>query len=236
MTYILDSRSISSTRRGLADIPARLVVTPTGTIIRGCFPSVTAHRMIAYEQLLERDALYLFEFCPLVLNIQAQPFKLHYSHDGRTRRYTPDYALTLADGSRLIIEIKPMRSLEKPEIKAKFEAIAAAMARQEHRFMVLCENDIRKEPRLTNLKLLHPFLHLPYRAESRAVLAQLKTRLQECKALPLAECMPEGNHYGELLYLLAHGLLSFDFMQPIGPEMAVSLPNEEVDHALINWL
>jgi hypothetical protein len=95
MTYMLDSYFKSPTLKGFASIPAREVVTPSGTIIRGRFPSVTAHRMVAFEQLLERDALYLFEFCPFIKDIHEQPFKLNYAFANKTRRYTPDYALTL---------------------------------------------------------------------------------------------------------------------------------------------
>jgi len=222
--------------RSLTPPAARTVVAPTGTIIRGRFPSVTAHRMIAFEQLLERDALYLFEFCPLVQDIHAQPFKFHYAFDGKTRRYTPDYALTLTDGSCMIVEIKPNRSLDKPEIKAKFEAIAAAMARQQHRFMVLTDKEIRLEPRLGNFKQLHSYLRKPYQNESRATLTRLQSHLRECGSLPLADCVPEGRSLSDLLHLLAHGLLNCDYMQPIGQQSVVSLSNGEVNHVLINWL
>ena len=236
MTNTLNLPPKSLRLRSATPLAARTVVAPTGTIIRGRFPSVTAHRMVAFEQLLERDALYLFEFCPLVQDIHAQPFKFHYAFGDKIRRYTPDYALTLADGSRVIIEIKPSRSLEKPEIKAKFEAIAAAMARQQHRFMVLTDKTIRQEPRLSNFKQLYPFLRMPFRAENRALLSRLHTRLQECGSLSLTDCGPEGVTPSEILLLLAHGFLNCDYTQPIGPQSLVSLTNEEMDHVLIDWL
>lgn len=76
-------------RRNTTHVPARLVVAPTGVIIRGLFPSVKAERMVSYEQLLERDLLYLCDFARQVVDIREQPFKFRYAMGNKIRRYTP---------------------------------------------------------------------------------------------------------------------------------------------------
>ncbi|VEB41065.1 TnsA endonuclease N terminal [Chromobacterium violaceum] len=90
--------------------------------------------MVPFEQLLERDALYLFDFAPQIADIREQPFKFQYAMSNKVRRYTPDYALTMRDGSILIVEVKPTRSLAKPEVREKLLYIRYAMQRQGHQF------------------------------------------------------------------------------------------------------
>lgn len=216
--------------------PARQVVTRSGSIIRGRFPSCKAGRMVAFEQLLERDALYLFEFSPQVLAIREQPFKFSYADGGRMRRYTPDFALTLSDHSELVIEVKPSRSLAKPEVQAKLAAISDAMVRQGHRFLVLSDDVIRAEPRLSNLKLLFPHLSHPVSdAKCRRLRALVGSHTLE--GVPQVKTLAE--HFGgvpAVLHLLAHSLIGADGSQPIEQNTPVSLLPEEVDHVGIDWL
>ncbi len=128
--------------------PARQVVAPTGGIVRGWFPSIKAQRMVAFESLLERDALYLFEFSPAVANIQEQPFKLQYACGDVVRRYTPDFALDLHDGRTVIVEIKPENKLLQADVAESLRCIEAAFMRQGQVFRVLSDLTIRTQPRL----------------------------------------------------------------------------------------
>lgn len=236
MTHRIHATGPWSGRQAHSHSPVRQVVTRSGSIIRGRFPSCKVGRMISFEQLLERDALYLFEFSPQVLDIHGQPFKFFYADGGRTRRYTPDFALTLSDHSQLVIEVKPRKSLAKPEVQAKLAAISDAMERQGHHFMVLSDEVIRVEPRLPNLKLLFPHLRQPVSDAARC-------RLRALAATPspgtlfLVKVLAE--HFGgvpAVLHLLAHGLIGADSSLPIDQNTPVSLLPEEVDHVGINWL
>lgn len=214
---------------------ARQVVTRSGSIVRGRIPSCKAGRMIAFEQLLERDALYLFEFSPQVLAIREQPFKFFYADGTRTRRYTPDFALTLSDQSQLVVEVKPSKSLAKPEIQAKLAAISDAMTRQGHRFLVLSDDVIRAEPRLSNLKLLFPHLRHPVSDAMRWRLRALAEASSPGAILLVKELAEQFGGLPAVLHLLAHGLIWADSLQPIDQNTPVSLLPEEVDHVGINW-
>lgn len=234
MTHRIYATGPWSGRQADCHSPARQVVTPSGSIVRGRFPSYKAGRMVAFEQLLERDALYLFEFSPQVLDIHGQPFKFFYADGARTRRYTPDFALTLLDHSQLVIEVKPRKSLAKPEVQAKLAAISDAMERQGHRFMVLSDKVIRVEPRLPNLKLLLPHLSQSVSDSARWRLRALASSSGE---VLLVKVLAE--HFGGMpavLHLLAHGLIGAASSQPIDQNTPVSLFPEEVDHVGIDWL
>lgn len=236
MTHPTYATGFSPGRQTSFHIPAREVVTPSGSIVRGRIPSCKAGRMIAFEQLLERDALYLFEFSPQVLAIHEQPFKFFYADGAKTRRYTPDFALILSDRSQLVIEVKPRKSLAKPEVQAKLAAISEAMVRQGHRFLVLSDDVIRAEPRLSNLKRLFPHLSHPI---SDAMRRRLRTLVESPTQGGTLQVRALAELFGgapAVFHLLAHGLIGTDSSQPIDQNSTVSLFPEEVDHVRIDWL
>lgn len=214
--------------------PARDVLAPTGSIIRGCFPSTKAGRMVKHEQLLERDALYLFEFAKQVVDIQEQPFKLHYARSNKVRRYTPDYALILRDGDTLVVEVKPSRTLAKPEVYEKFLYIREAMIRQGYRFIVLSSDTIRKPSRLDNLKRLHRYLRSRSTIEKRRHVQQLRTHLGEHTILPLGLLAQHLGGMDDVLWFLAHGEFSCDLTLPLTSDTLVSLIPQEADHVFVD--
>lgn len=216
--------------------PARQVVASTGGISRGSFPSIKARRMVRYEELLELDSLYLFEFAQQVVDIQEQPFKFQYAMGNKVRRYTPDYALILRDGDILIVEVKPSRSLARPEVHEKFQYIREAMIRQGHRFIVLSSDTIRMPSRLDNLKRLHRFLGLPLLPEKRRHLRQLRTRLGDHTILPLESLAQHLDGMNDVFWYLAHGEVSCDLTQPLTSDSLISLIPQEADYVFVDSL
>ncbi|WP_141717147.1 TnsA endonuclease N-terminal domain-containing protein [Burkholderia cenocepacia] len=132
--------------------PVRNITTRSGGIPRGDFPSRKNNRMVGYEQLLEADACVLFEMSPLVISYREQPERIWFAHGDRTRLYTPDYELELADGHRLLVEIKPAARLAEPQIREKFRCIEEHMVRIGRAFTILTDASIRLQPRLSNLR------------------------------------------------------------------------------------
>lgn len=133
---------------------ARKVVTRRGRRFRGYFPSTKLGRMVAWESLLERDAILLLEFSPGVLSYQEQPTLVQYAHGTRVRDYYPDFELSLVNGKRVHIEVKTAYQLSKPEIAAKYTAIAEHYARVQQDYRIVTEVEICREPLQTNLRTL----------------------------------------------------------------------------------
>ncbi len=134
--------------------PVRKIVTRSGGIPRGLFPSRKNNRMVGYEHLLEADACVLFEMSPQIASYREQPIRISFPDGDRSRLYTPDYQLELKDGRQFLVEIKPARRLAAPEIRAKFDHIEEHMHRLGLPFLVLTDEVIRAQPRLTNLRRL----------------------------------------------------------------------------------
>lgn len=131
---------------------AREVVRPTGTIMRGKFPSRKNGRMVDHEGLLERDAIILFEASHRVKCYREQPTSIFYHDGGSLRRYTPDFELVLDTGEVLIIEIKHTGSLAHGKVKHKIDCIKKHYRDFGINYLVLTEEVIRQEPRLSNLR------------------------------------------------------------------------------------
>ncbi|WP_177187881.1 TnsA endonuclease N-terminal domain-containing protein [Formivibrio citricus] len=122
--------------------------------------------MVAWESLLEKDALLLLELSPGVVSYREQPTVIQYSDGIQVREYYPDFELVLADGSIVHLEVKPSEELAKPKIRSKYEQIAAHYRARQFTFRIITELEIRREPRFSNLELIayphsHAWLSLP---------------------------------------------------------------------------
>ncbi|MEV8638352.1 TnsA-like heteromeric transposase endonuclease subunit [Streptosporangium sp. NPDC051023] len=73
----------------------------------GLWWSSTVRGHVGFESWLERDHVMALDFDPHVVGISSQPFQLLW-HDGvRKRTHTPDYFARLADGTGLVIDVRP---------------------------------------------------------------------------------------------------------------------------------
>jgi hypothetical protein len=158
---------------------AREVITPSGGIMRGKFPSRKNARPVHHEGLLELDAIYHFEASPAIACYTEQPQTFAYADGARLRRYTPDFLLLLANGEPAWIEVKPAQALLKEEVAHKLTCVAAHMARRGRRFVVLTEAALKVEPRRSNLMtIFHRAARVPpTMAAARAGLARCAEEL-----------------------------------------------------------
>ncbi len=143
------------TPSGVAHQRARTILRHTGGIMRGKFPSRKTGRMIHHEGLLESDAIYHFECSPLISAYTEQPETIHYPDGKRLRRYTPDFELFLADGSTILVEIKPATQAAKDDTRHKLERITEHLTRVGREFVVVTDLQLRVEPRLGNLRWIY---------------------------------------------------------------------------------
>jgi len=207
---------------------ARNIISPTGGIVRGKFPSRKNGRMVHHEGMLELDAIYLFETSPQIVRYREQPMTIHYPDGPKLRRYTPDFELLLVTGEIVLIEVKPTRFLEKEEIRHKFDRIEEHMGRASTPFVILTDKIIRKEPRLANLRwVYHGAARVsPTAAASRLALskygAQFPASIRIARAL-LAERSIEP------FSLLLTGLLRCSLATPITLDTPINY-STEADH------
>ena len=74
----------------------------------GSWWSSTTGEHVGFESWLERDHVMLMDFDPGITGIASQPFWLHWQdEDGRPRRHAPDFFARRADGSGLVVDVRP---------------------------------------------------------------------------------------------------------------------------------
>ena len=92
----------------------------------GLWWSATNGGHVGYESWLERDHVMLLDFDPEVTVIAAQPFWLRWRDDaGQPRRHAPDLFARMADGSAVVIDVRPDDRIEPRDAEA-FEATRRA--------------------------------------------------------------------------------------------------------------
>ncbi|CAE6742935.1 hypothetical protein R75465_02362 [Paraburkholderia aspalathi] len=215
-------------RQGIHHTPARQVVRPTGGIFRGRFPSRKSGRSVAFESLIERDALLLFEFSRGVTSYREQPYSIHYTFEGRSRKYTPDFELSLASGSVLLIEVKPEDKALAPEERKRLRRIGEHFSELGVPFRVLTDTQIRRGALLRNLNTLFPYLDKP--------LTGLQRRLAVAPLLdePLLTVSNAGARLGstaEVWRFLAQDLLTCDLHQQLSEPTVLTIQNCEPSDA-----
>jgi hypothetical protein len=63
---------------------------------------------VGFESWLERDHLMLMDFDPDVVAVSSQPFWLRWADGrGRSRRHAPDFFARRADGSAVVVDVRP---------------------------------------------------------------------------------------------------------------------------------
>lgn len=138
---------------------ARKAVTRSGRGVRGYRASLKMRNMIPWESTLERDAILILEFSHDVKNYFAQPQKFYFYEHDQQKFCFPDFRADGANQDTTHIEVKPLAKLKCPILRARLAAIKRAHEQQNIDYQIWDETFIRKEPRLTNLKLLA--YHLP---------------------------------------------------------------------------
>ncbi|MDE2621663.1 MAG: hypothetical protein KGM83_00535 [Betaproteobacteria bacterium] len=86
---------------------------------------------IEFESLLEKSFIQLCLLSPAVRNITHQPFRLPLSDK---RWYIPDFLLTLIDGARVVVEVKPLSKF--PKYIDRFDQIAGKLLPHQLPFLV----------------------------------------------------------------------------------------------------
>jgi hypothetical protein len=93
----------------------------------GSYLAATSGATVGFESWVERDVAMQLDFDPAVVGFASQPFALWWRSGRRERRHVPDYFARLADGTGLVVDVRP-DSLVRPEDEVVFAVTEAACA------------------------------------------------------------------------------------------------------------
>ena len=131
----------ASTSKIEAIHPARRVIPLSRSHhVRGWHPVRHNHSPIQFESKLESRVISALVGYSELIRIQSQPVTVVFRHEGRVRRYTPDFLVALTSvpqdlarlgfGLETFIEVKPLSraTVSEWELALKFSVIRDAMA------------------------------------------------------------------------------------------------------------
>ncbi|MGX9937777.1 TnsA endonuclease N-terminal domain-containing protein [Advenella kashmirensis] len=201
--------------------PARRVVTPSGGIVRGKFPSLKNNRMVRYEGLIEADAVISFELNPAIIHYREQPYKVKYPRDGKLRTYTPDFELLISNGETLLVEIKHSEFMRRPENKTKYQVIADWLLFEQTHYTIITEQELRVEPRLGNLRYI--YRQLSKKQHTRTRLKIILSSLNEYEQTTVGRLNIAVAKYQLTAFdFLAAGMVSCSLDEPISNSTALT--------------
>lgn len=195
----------------------------TGTLKNiGKFPSLKNKTTIWFESHLERDFIYLIEFDKKIVKYCEQPFKVNYHIDKKSHFYTPDFLLS-QENKKQVIEVKPHSKTEKEEFKSFSNLITEYLAGQGYEYLVVTDQTIRIQPRLSNIKLLWYYARIPITNRHQVLVHELFCKFKEISFADFSSFLSQINEPRELVFsLLFHGYLVIDIDKQITANSLIS--------------
>ena len=107
------------------------------------------------ESALEFDACFHLEYSHDITSYEAQPEGFIYEFNERPCPYTPDFRVVDECGNAYFIEVKPSDRVAEPDFLQRFPIKQQKAIELRSPLKLVTERQIRVDPILGNLKLLH---------------------------------------------------------------------------------
>ena len=172
------------------------------------FVSAKMNTVLTVESSLEFDTCFHLEYSPAVKAFEAQP-------EGFYCPYTPDFRVVDQQGNVSFIEVKPSDKVAEPDFLQRFPIKQQRAIELSCPLKLITERQIRIDPILGNLKLLHRYsgfqsftpLHM-----------QLLGLVKDFGRVSLARLSgstgaPPGEVLATVLSLIARGLIHSDLTE-----------------------
>jgi TnsA endonuclease N terminal len=207
-------------------MPARKI-TNTGTRKNiGKFASDKTSAVIPYESHLERDYIYFLEIDPDVISYTGQPFKLNYYLNGKLLRYTPDFFVERRT-KKQVVEVKPSDKAQSEKYLALFNKVAPICREHDWEFLVVTNEMIRVEPRLSNIKILYKYSRVEYSLQHLII---CKNHLQGREPITILQAEQSLRSQGisrQIIFRLVYsGFLQTDLMKPVGSSSLIQMTHK----------
>lgn len=176
------------------------------------FASLKMDSIMTVESALEFDTCFHFEYLPDVISFEAQPEGFYYSFNGKELPYTPDFLVVDKVNGTRFVEVKPVTKTANPDFREKF------ICRQERAIelgapvILVTERQIRLNPILNNLKLLHRYAGLQSFTDLHFIILELvkKSGVVSVRNLISATRAMEGDVLASTVTWLSLGQLKTD--------------------------
>lgn len=161
--HILDSMDNAILELKFPDegkVRSRRIVTRSRARSTGKYPSWKMGRMVEWESINELNAYRLLDANPNALAFHEQPLTLIFRLNGEEHKHFPDTMVQWGN-SRELWEIKPTSEAIRPEYAERTRFLEAALPQLGFGYRLVLAEDLRKEPRLSNVLMILKFGRAP---------------------------------------------------------------------------
>ncbi len=122
------------------------------------FMSLKNDAVVRTMSTLELDMCFHLEYSPDIEKFTSQPNGFYYGFNDRQCRYTPDFNIVNHDGVETFIEVKHSSKIHNPDFRSRFAVKQQfSLEHFNKKLILITEKQIRINPILNNLKLLHRY-------------------------------------------------------------------------------
>ena len=173
------------------------------------------------DSYLESQYAKTLEFSDDVVRYNSQPFTTKYiDFDGKTRRYTPDFAVEKKNGDILIIEVKRSKIAAGAAFKFKFGILKKHIKELYGiQLTLISEADI-PEKLIKNTEFLYPYRRKKLTNQEASV-AEVFSNTEITFLALKNHIVAEGMNINSAYKLLAFKMFSFNLMAKINDDLVL---------------
>ncbi|WP_419629366.1 TnsA endonuclease N-terminal domain-containing protein [Thiolapillus sp.] len=184
----------------------------------GLFASRLNKAMVPFESTLEKQACFIFESHPEILNYRSQPYAVSLFYDGKTRTVFPDFELETAK-RKILVDIRYEAKTRKPSFQERCHSLGFFAEQRGMRYTLMTEKMIR-DTRLTNTQWLLSLINGQAQPELIEIIWRWILNLQALdfgKLFNLTSNFPQVRHV--IACLAVDGHLGLDMNHPLLPQI-----------------
>jgi len=218
---------------GVAPSTRKVVTRSPGHTVRAIHLPHLQEAVIEADSSLERDFIYVALAFAQLKTITHQPFQLELG----AGRYTPDFLVQFKDGSKVVVEVKPMSKLDG--FAEKLAQAEVKLAVHSIKLIVAHDKTLRRDSRALRAQQIRRYAKGRYPdSEQALVLGVLR---YAAAGLPIKAILSLGVQRATILHMVSRQQLQLNSNLDIGDDAIVYSPilhDKEGSHAFrfASWL
>jgi TnsA endonuclease N terminal len=199
----------------------------------GNFSSCKMETSFRYNSLLQKDFMYWLEFDTDVLSYNTPAITVNYHSNGKEKSYTPDFQVVRSQ-KKQIIEVKSQKTIESEKYSRLYQMLAGLYDETGWTFVVLTEAAIRREPILSNIKLLYGYARESFSVDDYRNCWEIARSNAPASLADIFQILDQHRIRRNVLFkLLFHNLVEIDIQQAITANSSIVSVAEKIDWRIL---
>jgi hypothetical protein len=194
----------------------------------GNFSSCKMETSFRYNSLLQKDFMYWLEFDADVLSYDTPGIVVNYQSNGKEKTHTPDFQVVRYQ-KKQIIEVKSQKTVIQ-----LYQMLSGLYDETGWMFVLLTESEIRREPILSNIKLLYGYARESFSIDEYRDCWEIARSNAPASLSDIFQILDQQRIRRNVLFkLLFHNLVEIDIQQPITANSSIVSAAEKIDWRIL---